>query len=211
MKIKILISFLTFIIVNCNNDTNWIDQNYKNAVLKFEKGDLENSKKEFMKNYDDYEDYHVVNFYLGKIHFYQGNFEKALEYFLLLGKDKNYNIISNQWIIKTEYVLNKDKTKLLEKINDQNELFSDNIEILLIQAKILTEIGKLEEAINIYNKITTNGYLIAIAHNDLSNIYKDAKLEERMTFHSEISKILSKKYNLNKPKVKKNEKSTRKN
>lgn len=199
MRRLLLLIILILIISTCSKDkTSWVDQNYKESVAQFENGDLEKAKKGFLKNYEDYQEFNVVNLFLGKIYFYQGNFKKALEYFELLSESKEHQDIASQWLIKTRYILKHENSALLKEIEELNEKSLENIEILLIQSKILSELGKIEESINIYNKIIQNGYIIAIAHKDLSSIYKKAKINERYVFHNEMYATLAKKYNLNK-------------
>lgn len=199
MKNYILIFFALNSLIGCAKDkTSWVDQNYKESIIQYENRDLEKAKKGFLKNYENYKEFNVVNLYLGKIFFYQGNFKKALEYFELLTESSEYKNIADQWIIKTKYILKNDKLELLKEIESIKEKSLDNLEILLIQAKLLSEIGKVDESINIYNKVIENGYLVAIAHNDLSSIYLKANVDERHSFHKEIYNTLTRKYNINK-------------
>jgi tetratricopeptide (TPR) repeat protein len=199
MKKYFLIILVINNLIGCSKDkASWVDQNYKESIIQYENGELEKAKKGFLKNYENYEEFNVVNLYLGKIFFYQGSFKKALEYFELLKESSEHKSIAEQWIIKTKYVLKNDKLELLNEIESINEKSLDNIEILLIQAKLLLELGKVDESIKVYNKVIQNGYLIAIAHNDLSSIYQKAKIDERYSFHKEIYKTLSQKYNFNK-------------
>ncbi|MEM7183312.1 MAG: tetratricopeptide repeat protein [Spirochaetota bacterium] len=188
---SITCTFLLLLSLNQCGENEALKKKYKLAVSYFHNQKLDLALKEFRRVNKTEPGYLYTNLYIGKIHYFNRDFDKALVYFQVYTK---YNPDSPQglfWLIKTEYIRNKLKTEeLLAMTEKYLQLDSTNQEILYTNAELLQRLGRTGESILAYRRVIKNSHFIKASYLRLSGIYKKNKLPEKAKKYRRVGKTL---------------------
>lgn len=187
---KIII--FSFVSINCTNE-DILQELYKKGKVEYLSFELKKAETTFKELEEVSSDYKMTCLYLGKIFFYTGRPSEALNQFNKCEKIESIQHSAKFWIIKTEFIITKDRIGLLKSIDQFIENDSLNPEIFIIQGKVYQELQDTARAIESFNRAIDIGNVIQQAHTELSSIYQKAGLVEKSQYHLGKSKSLSSK------------------
>lgn len=185
---KILVLILLFLF-HCDN-SDQLEPLYLVAKRHYLEGKLAESMKEFQKLEDVENNYKDSKLYIGKIYFFQGNFEKASKEFEEASSTEYLKLNSLAWKIKSDYASSVDRSIVLKQITQYLEIDNGNLEILFIQGKIHLDSGSIQEAITSFERILMYEDRLGYAHRELSNIFERAKIKEKAEYHQKKASTL---------------------
>ncbi|TGL09160.1 hypothetical protein EHQ43_01510 [Leptospira bouyouniensis] len=208
--LKLIFLIFLFLISSCK-DTDKISRLHVEGMQFFQLNKRELSKKKFQELYSIDPDYLDTRIMLGKLHYFDLEFEKANFYFQEAYEKENSNLNALMWVIKSNFVSGKKAEEVLEMTKLYLSMDSANPEILYIRGKLLENIGKIDEAILSYTKATQNVNFVALSYLQLGLIFKKADLKEKFEENlrkakkiSEDDPVLSKEINRHLSEIKPN-------
>ena len=157
---------------------------YGLGKVEFAKGNLDGSKKHFLKVQNIESGFEDVPLYLAKIDYYQGHFEQASKTFSKLIEDETYGYQAHLLKLKSDYAYRKDRSKLLKEIGNGLKKDSSNLDLLILAAKLHEEIGQISQSILYYERVLNESDKLILAHKELRKIYQKAGIAERVDYHS---------------------------
>ncbi|PJZ79241.1 tetratricopeptide repeat protein [Leptospira meyeri] len=185
-----VISLISLLV--CCSDTAKLNQLYVEGNQLFQQNQRELARKKFQEIYSVDPDYLDTRIMLGKVHYFDLEFDHAEKFFKEAHQEENSNLNALLWLIKTEYVNGKKKPEdILEKTKDFLAADNTNPEILYIRGRILEKLGKIDEAIISYTKATQNVNFVALSYLQLGIIFKKAELNERFEQNLKKAKSIS--------------------
>ncbi len=179
----ILILFIIFSSGHCAKNKGKSENEYTQAKIEYAKGNLENAKKYFNKLKNNNSEYADIPLYLAKIEYYQGNFEKVLLILEELYEDPNSSFQANLLKLKAEYVIRKERIKILQEVEDLLRTNPENLDLLIMAAKLNAESGKVSQTIMYFERVINQSDKIMVAHKELRDIYEKAGIKERASYH----------------------------
>ncbi|MEM7183746.1 MAG: tetratricopeptide repeat protein [Spirochaetota bacterium] len=184
---------LALMLIQCGEDESLTaKKKYKVAVAYFYQQKLDLALKEFRATNKAQPGYKNTNLYLGKIHYYNTNFQKALTYFQIYAKYHPDNSKGLFWIVKTEYIRKKIKPQeLLTLVNKYLQQNSSNLEILYIKAELLQGMQRTGEAVMAYRSVIQNSNFLKASYLHLADIYQKENLPNKARYYRRIGKALS--------------------
>ncbi|TGL22098.1 hypothetical protein EHQ42_04420 [Leptospira levettii] len=174
------LTFLIFLLLlgSCS-DTEKLSRLHVEGMQFFQLNKRELSKKKFQELYSIEPDYLDTRIMLGKLHYFDLEFDKANLYFQEAYDKENSNLNALLWLIKSNFVSGRKAEEVLELTKLYLSKDNSNPEILYIRGKLLESIGKIDEAILSYTKATQNINFVALSYLQLGLIFKKADLKEK--------------------------------
>ncbi|MCP5502780.1 MAG: hypothetical protein H7A25_22970 [Leptospiraceae bacterium] len=186
---KSLLFFTLLLVFACGPDEKVLFKTYQQAVGLYSNKQLDESLKLFTQVKNEKEGFLHTNIYIGKIHYYKLNFQKAKE---LFQEDyyRNENRTALYWIIKTDFIVSKNYEEQLKRIDDYLFFDANNYDILYIRGMICKKLNKTDEAILSFSKAISYKEKLANSYIELSKIYRAAGLTEKSVKLEDLAKKL---------------------
>ena len=188
---SITCTLLLLVSLNQCGENEALKKQYRQAISLYHRRKLDLALKEFRAVNKAKPGYLYTNLYIGKIHYYNSDFQKALTYFQVYNKyhpDKPQGLF---WLIKTEYIRKKIKPETLLSLTDKYlEMDSTNLEILYLHAEILRDMQRPGEAIIAYRRVIQNSHYIKASFLRLANLYQTQKFPKKAKRYMSMGKTL---------------------
>ncbi|WP_125169731.1 tetratricopeptide repeat protein [Leptospira saintgironsiae] len=138
-------------------------------------------------------EYKDTLFVMGKINYYDLKFPEAKKYFEEIYNKNPENLTALLWILKCQFASGIRDQSIFENLQTFMKRDPSNLEALYIGGRILEEAGKTDLAIQNYSQMVLQTPQIALAHKQLSGIYKRANVAQKADFHFKQFQALTRK------------------
>ncbi|WP_125169467.1 tetratricopeptide repeat protein [Leptospira hartskeerlii] len=132
-------------------------------------------------------------FVMGKINYYDLKFPEAKKYFEEIYDKDPENLTALLWILKCQFASGVRDQSVFENLQAFMKRDPNNLEALYIGGRLLEEAGKTDLAIQNYSQMILQTPQIALAHKQLSGIYKRANVAQKADFHFKQFQAFTKK------------------
>ncbi|AGS80683.1 hypothetical protein LEP1GSC050_0050 [Leptospira phage vB_LbrZ_5399-LE1] len=183
-KRSILFLFSSVFILSCGMGDKDKERIYFEAVKDFDNNKRSEAKQGFSRIYDDDPEFQDTRMYLGKIAFYDLDFDEAERKFYDAYAERPEQIDALKWLIKAEFS-KKERPMEILKANVQKflNLCSEDLEVLYIKGILAEESKKPDIAILAYRQILAISSKSALAHERMLLISKRFRDEKGIETH----------------------------
>ncbi len=188
----IFISICIIWVLHYWKDSEELKKSYSIGLHLYEKGDIGKAERQFLGIQKKRKGFMETNFYLGKINYYNKNYQKSYELFKSFWEENPNHLISLEWLIKSAFILKINSFELNQYCNLYLNQNPHNPEILYLYGLVHESEGKYDLAITHYEKAiqTSNSMLLSL--NRLNTIYRKSGLSDQNQELESIIKALKK-------------------
>lgn len=184
-----IISFLFVVSCLAIADRDKLKKEYNLGKIEYSKGNLDASLQHFLRVEKIESEYEDVPLYLAKIEYYKGNFKEANRWLETLLGDGIYGDQAQVLRWKCDYAEGKKHGDILREIGESLKKEGENLDLLLLTARIQEEQGQIPQAILNYERVLNESDKVIIAHTGLMKIYEKADLKDRAEYHSKMIEV----------------------
>lgn len=159
-----------------------VDAKYETALKEYANQELDAARELLTEVLDEAPGYPGVRVMLGKIHYHQQEYERALELFESARDENSADLTALTWIARTQRIRGE-TTAALAAIDEVVRYSPSNVEAWYLKGQIHESTGQLDDAIASYRYGLQQGENLALIHLRLAELYGDAGFEDRADLH----------------------------
>lgn len=181
---------LLLLILSCAADNSAVSATYERALELYSRNDLTSAQNALQDVLKDNPDHINARIMLGKILYYNQNYEEAETAFTEAVNQDDNKLDAVLWLAKTRTLLNK-TDEGMRNIDHFISRDSNNIEAWYIKGLLHEQKGDTKEAMAAYSYAISKGQHLALVHMRLANIYKESSLPDMAQKHFRMAAAIT--------------------